>query len=66
VFELAYFILFLWSIVCLLYALIKQDQNAIQVFLILAAMLYITVSDIINFSSYVIYSPILNTLYGKW
>jgi len=53
-----YFILFLWSIISFLYALIKRDETAIEVFIILIAFLYITLSNIMK-SDYMIYSPLI-------
>ena len=53
-----YLILFLWSIISFLYALIKRDETAIEVFIILIAFLYITLSNILK-SDYMIYSPLI-------
>jgi hypothetical protein len=53
-----YFILFLWSVISFLYALIKRDETAIEVFIILIAFLYITLSNIMK-SDYMIYSPLI-------
>jgi len=53
-----YLILFLWSIISFLYALIKRDETAIEVFVILIAFLYITLSNIMK-SDYMIYSPLI-------
>jgi len=53
-----YLILFLWSIISFLYALIKRDETAIEVFIILIAFLYITLSNIMK-SDYMIYSPLI-------
>jgi lysozyme family protein len=42
-FILAYFMLFLWSITSLLYALIKQHEVGINTFTVLTPYLWITV-----------------------
>ena len=47
-FPIVYFILFLWSIVSLLYALIKRHEIAIEAFIILAPNLWIMVNNTLN------------------
>jgi len=63
-FPIIYFILFLWSITSLLYALIKRDETAIETFVILIPILYITLSDLIFQSASVIYSPLISNLFA--
>jgi hypothetical protein len=48
IFNLICLILFLWSIVSLIYALIKRHQEGIQAFVILVPNLGIMVSNIIR------------------
>lgn len=46
--PIAYFILFLWSVTSLLYALIKRHEIAIETFIILAPNLWIMLNNILN------------------
>lgn len=46
--PIAYFILFLWSVTALLYALIKRHEIAIETFIILAPNLWIMLNNILN------------------
>lgn len=57
-------ILFLWSFTCLLYALIKRHETAIETFVILTAMLFIKLNDIVYFSNYSHLEYIFTLFYG--
>jgi len=52
-FALVYFIFVLWSIVCLIVALFKSDQDAASVFVIILPMVFIGFSCDINSSQFV-------------
>ena len=54
-FLLAQIVLLMWAVASLLYAIIKRDERYGPAFLILAAMLFIAVSNAFN-SENIIYS----------
>ena len=51
--ALIYFIFLLWSIVCLIVALVKRDQTAVQTFVIIIPLMFIGFSCNLNSSQFV-------------
>jgi len=64
-FPVLYFILFLWSITSLLYALIKRDERAIEAFVIMTPLFYISVGDYVFCSNHLAFLPFIVSIYSR-
>lgn len=51
--ALIYLIFLLWAVVCLIFALIKREQDAVAVFMVIVPLMFIGLSCNLNSSQFV-------------